>query len=101
MRSNCGFGKSDAAQDELTELLLQISSVAVRKTGHGRKPRKRRHQHGVMGEPEQVERIAANLFCVASRDRSFDRYTEHRPDQAADLVVEQPRELAVIEMARR
>src|SRR5512139_3256369 len=58
MRSDGGLGKPDAAQDELSELPLQIGDVAVGKTGHGRKPGQRRHQHGVVGEPEQVERIA-------------------------------------------
>ena len=101
MRSNCGFGKSDAAQDELTKLPLQIGGVAVGKTGHGGKPRERRHQHGVVREPEQVERIAADPRRVAGRYSAFDRCPEHRPDQATDLVVEQARELAIVEMARR
>src|SRR6185369_8575457 len=92
MRSNCGLGKSDAAQDELRELLLQIGGVAVGKTGHRRKPRQRRHQNGVVREPEQVERIVADPCRVPGSDRAFDRRGEHRPDQAADLVVEQPRE---------
>src|SRR5258708_1129161 len=54
MRSNCGFVKSDPAQDELAKLPLEIGGVAVGKTGYGRKPRQRRHQHGVMGKPEQI-----------------------------------------------
>src|SRR4029077_10306571 len=60
MRSNCGFVKPDAAQNKSTELTLQIVGVAVGKTGHGRKPRQRRHQHGVVREPEQVKRVAAD-----------------------------------------
>ena len=73
MRSNCGLGKSDAAQDELTKLPFQIGGVAVGKTGHGRKPRERRHQHGVVREPEQVERIAADPRRVTGGDRALDR----------------------------
>src|SRR6266850_251223 len=57
MRINCGLGKSDAAQDELTKLALEIGRVAVRETRHGWKPRQRRHQNGVVRKPEQVKRI--------------------------------------------
>ena len=38
---------------------------------------------------------------VAGRNSAFDRSGEHRTDQATDLVVEQTRELAVVEMTRR
>src|SRR4051812_48425607 len=58
MGGNCGLAKSDAAQDELTKLPLDVGGVAVGKTGHRREPRQRGHQHGVMGKPEQVERLA-------------------------------------------
>src|SRR6478752_8448597 len=81
MQSNCGFVKSDPAQDELAKLPLEIGGVAVGQTGHGRKSRQREHQHGVMGKPEQVERLAADPRCVAGRDRAFERCGEHRPDQ--------------------
>src|SRR6187431_3697447 len=101
MRSNRGLGKSDAAQDELRELLLQIGGVAVGKTGHRRKPRQRRHQNGVVREPEQVEWIVADPRRVTASDCAFNRRREYRPDQAADLVVEQTRELTVIEMTGR
>ena len=84
-----------------TQLPFEIGGVAVGKTRHGRKPRQRRHQHGVMREPEQVERLASDPRRVAGRDRAFERCGEHRPDQVADLVVEQPREFAVVEVAGR
>src|SRR5437762_12747623 len=85
MKSNCGFVKSDTAQDELAKLTFEIVGVAVSETGDGWKPRQRRHQHGVMGKPEQVERLAADLRRVACLNRALQRCGEHRPDQIADL----------------
>ena len=52
--------KSDAAQNEFTYLPFEIGRVAVCQTGHGRKPRQRRHQHRVMRKPEQIERRATD-----------------------------------------
>src|SRR5882724_861317 len=85
MKSNCGFVKSDAAQDELAKLPLEVVGVAIGQTGDGRQPRQRRHQHGVMRKPEQIERFAADPRRVARGDRAFDRGGEYRPDQIADL----------------
>src|SRR5665213_2996492 len=53
-----------------------------------------------MGEPEQVQRLGADPRGVAGLDRAIERGDEQRPDQAADLAVEQAREFAVVEMAR-
>src|SRR5260370_21616887 len=60
MKSNRGFVKPDSAENELAKLPFEAGGIAVGKTGHGGKPRQRRHQHGVMGEPEQVERRVAD-----------------------------------------
>src|SRR4029077_4863579 len=68
MRSNCGFVKSDPAQDELAKLPLEIGGMAIGETAHAGEPRQRRHQHGVMGKPEQIERLAADPRRVAGRD---------------------------------
>src|SRR6476659_8466555 len=101
MRSNCGFVESDTAQDELAKLPFEVGGVAVGEARDGRKPRQRRHQHGVMGKPKQIERLAADPRRIARRNRAFERAGEHRRYQIADLVIEQPRELPVVEMARR
>src|SRR5882757_619266 len=100
MRSNCGFVKSDAADNELAKLPFEGGGFAVVQTGNGGKPRQRRHQYRVVGKPEQVERLAADARCVAGRDRAVEGSSEHRPDQASDLGVEQAGEFAVVEMAR-
>src|SRR4051812_19852302 len=39
MGSNCGLVKSDAAQDELAKLPLDVGGIAVGQTGHRRQPR--------------------------------------------------------------
>src|SRR3954470_19516178 len=85
MRSNCGFVKSDTAQDELAKLTFKVGGVAVGETGRGRQPRQRRHQHGVMRKPEQIERLAADPRRIAGRNRALERRREHRADQIADL----------------
>src|SRR4051794_37468217 len=54
MRSKCGFVKSDAAENKLAKLPFEVGGVAVGQARHGRKPRQRRHQHGMMRKPEQV-----------------------------------------------
>ena len=77
MRSNCGFVKSNAAEDELAKLPFEIGGVAVSENRHYRKPRQRGHQHGVMGKPEQVERIIADLRRIAGGYRAFERCSEH------------------------
>src|SRR4030081_3349973 len=100
MKSNCGFVKSDTAQDELAKLTFEIGGVAVGQTRDGRQPRQRRHQHGAMGKPEQMERLAADPRRIASGDRAFERSGEHRSDQLADLGIEQAGEFAVVEMTR-
>src|SRR3954454_23485549 len=73
MRRNCGFVKSDTAQDELAKLTFKVGGVAVGKTGRGRQPRQRRHQHSVMRKPEQIERLAADPRRVAGGDRALQR----------------------------
>src|SRR5215468_10047715 len=60
MGSNCGVVKSDAPKQELAKLAFQAVCVAIRETGNGGKARHRRCQHGVVGEPEQIGRLAAN-----------------------------------------
>src|SRR5438552_17575431 len=82
MRSNCGFVKSDPAEDELTKLPFEAGRIAVVKTGNGGQPCQRRHQHGVVGKPEQIERIAADPCRIAGFDRALERVGEHRTDQA-------------------
>src|SRR3954451_6948477 len=61
MRSNCGFVKSNAAKNELAKLPLEVGGIAVSQARHGRQLRQRRHQHGVMGKPKQIERLASDL----------------------------------------
>ena len=100
MRSNCGFVKSDAAENELAELPFEVGGIAVVQTGNGGKPRQRRHQDDVVGKPEQIQRLAADPRRVARRNRAIERSGEHRPDQVGDLGLEQAREFAVVKMAR-
>src|SRR5712664_4941627 len=85
MRSNCGFVKSDSSEDKFAKLPFEIGGIAVSEARDDRKPRQRRHQHGVMREPEQIERFAADTLRIACRDRAVDRCGEHRPDQIGDL----------------
>src|SRR5664279_5066593 len=99
MRSNCGFVKSDSPEEKLAKLPFQIGRIAVRQAGHGRQPRQCRHQHGVMGEPEQVERLGSDPRSIACHHRAIERGDEYRRDQVADLGIEQSREFTVIEMA--
>jgi hypothetical protein len=101
VRDNGGFVKSDAAQEKLAKLALEIERVAVGQTGHRRNSRQRRHQHGVVGKPEQIKRLAADPRGVAGLDRAIERSDEHRTDQVADFGIKQAGEFAVVEMARR
>src|ERR1700727_2569073 len=55
MRGDGGLMKSNAAQEELAQLAFEIGRVAVGQTGHRRNARQGRHQHGVVGKPEQIE----------------------------------------------
>src|SRR5689334_20033634 len=89
MRRNCGFVKSDTAQDELAKLTVKVGGVAVGQTERGRQPRQRRHQHGVMRKPEQIERLASDPGRIARGDRALERCREYRADEIADLGVEQ------------
>src|ERR1035438_6407603 len=45
MRSNCGFVKSDAAQDEFAKLPFDVGDIAVREARHRRKPGQRSEEH--------------------------------------------------------
>src|SRR5438105_9716460 len=101
MRSNCGLVKSDAAQDEFAKLPFEAGRIAIGQARHRGQPRQRHRQQGVMGEPEQIERLAADLRRLAARHRTLDRRGEYRPDQTFDLGIEQPGKLAVVEMACR
>jgi hypothetical protein len=60
LRDDSGFVKSNSAENEFANLPLVIGSVAIGQTGNRWQPRQRRHQHGVMRKPEQVERIASD-----------------------------------------
>src|SRR3982074_1912025 len=60
MRDDSGFVESNSAENEFANLPLEIGSVAVGKAWNRGQPRQRRHQHGVMRKPEQVERIASD-----------------------------------------
>ena len=53
------------------------------------------------GRLEQVERLARKLGRVARGDRPLQRGNEGRADEAADLAIEQPGELAVLEVTGR
>src|ERR1700694_5683638 len=59
MGGNGGFVQSDAAENEFAKLPFEIGGVAVSQARSRRQPSQRRHQHGVMGEPEQVQRLAS------------------------------------------
>src|ERR1700730_14661171 len=100
MRSNCGLVKSDAAKYEFEKLPFEVGGIAVGEARNGRKPGQRRRQHGVVSKPEQVERLATDPRRVARLNRAIERSVEDLPDQIGDLGVEQPRKLAVVEMAR-
>src|SRR5450432_2451090 len=65
MGGDCGFVKSDSAEQKLAKLPFECAGVAIGEAWRGRKLRQRRHQRGVMGEPEQVERIACNPRRIA------------------------------------
>src|ERR1700754_2458465 len=101
MGGNGGFAQSDAAKDELAELPLENDSIAILKTWRDRQPRQGCGQNSVVREPEQVERFAADLGRIAGIDGALQRGDESRSDQVGDLAVQEPRELAVLEMARR
>ena len=92
--------KSDAAKEKLAKLALDIGRIAVGKAGHRGNSRQRCHQHGVVGKPEQVERVASDPRGIAGLYRAIKRSDEDRPDQVADLGIKQAREFAVVEMAR-
>src|SRR5450432_1014574 len=100
MGGNRGFVKSNSAENEFAKLPFKIDGIAVRQAGDGRKSRQRRHQDGVMREPEQIERRATDMRCVARHHGAVERSGKNRPDQIADLGIEQPGEFAVVEMAR-
>src|SRR5262249_18579427 len=100
MGGNCGFAKSNAAKDELAELPLENDGIAILEARRYRQPRQGCGQKGVMREPEQVERLAADLGRIARLDGSLQRGDESRSDQVGDLAVQEPRKLAVLEMAR-
>ena len=51
------FIQSNAAENEFAELPFEIGRIAVGEAGNRRQPRQRRHQHRVMGKPEQVQRL--------------------------------------------
>src|SRR4051794_40695463 len=85
MRSNCGVVKSDASQEKLTELSLQIVRLAVSETGHGREPGQRSGHHRMMRKPEQVERFDSARPRIAGGDSAFERGEEDRSDQLLDL----------------
>src|SRR5580693_7684347 len=99
MVEDCGVVKADAAKQEFAELALETADVAIPKTGHGGKARHRRRQHGMVGKPEQIDRLAADSRGIAGGDRGLERGHEHRPDQLLHLGIEQARELTVVEMA--
>src|SRR5581483_5507129 len=69
MVKDCGVVKANAAKQELAQLALEAADVAIRKTGHRGKPRHRRRQHGVVGKPEQIGRLAPDSRGVAGGNR--------------------------------
>src|SRR4051794_27805990 len=71
MRNNCGVVKSDTPQEKLTKLPFEIARLAVNEAGRGRQPGQRSRHHGVMREPEQVERVGRARRGVAGRDRAL------------------------------
>ena len=52
-----------------------------------------------MREPEQVQRLAPDPCRVPCLNRPLQRGGEYGSDQISDLLVEQPREFSVVEMA--
>ena len=60
MGGNRGFVQSNSAENELAKLPFEIGRVAIGQAWNRRQPRQRRHQHGVMREPEQIERLASD-----------------------------------------
>src|SRR6478736_777199 len=98
MGCNCGFGKSDAAEDELTQLTFEIGRVAIVETWHDWQARQRRGQHDMMCKPEKIERLTADACGFASFNRPLQRGDKSRADQIAELAVQQARKLAVLEM---
>src|SRR5690348_10503442 len=85
MRSNCGVVKSDTPQEKLTQLPLEVFSLAVSEARRGRQPGQRCSHHRVMRKPEQVERVAAEWPRGAGGNGTFKRGNEDRPDQRLDL----------------
>src|ERR1700738_2357745 len=67
VRDDGGFVESNSAENELANLPLEIGSVAVGQAWNRWQSRQRRHQHGVMRKPEQVERIAFDPGCLPCR----------------------------------
>src|SRR5690242_18320311 len=100
MSCNCGFVQSDTAEDKLAKLPFENGGIAILKTRNRRKPRQCRSQHGMVREPEQVERRVAGFGCIARFDGALQRSHEGRPDQIADLAVQEAGKLAVLKMAR-
>src|SRR6476646_9474246 len=99
MGGDGGFVQSDAAENELAKLPLESVGVAILQTRYGRQPRQRGGQHGVVREPEQIERRAIDLGGIAGGNGALQRGDEGRTDEIADLAVQQAGELAVLEMA--
>src|SRR5689334_13213610 len=99
MSGNCGFVQSDAAEDELAKLPFEDGGIAILETGNRRKPRQCRSQYRVVREPEQIERRAADVGRIPRRDGALQRSHEGRPDQIADLAVQEAGKFAVLEMA--
>jgi hypothetical protein len=58
MKGKRGFVDPDTTENEFTKLPFEIGSIAVGQARRRRQPRQRRHQHGVMRKPEQVQRLA-------------------------------------------
>src|ERR1700722_211153 len=100
MRGNCGFVKPDATEDEFAKLPLKIECIVIGQAWNGWQPHQRRHQHGMMGKPEQVERIARDPRGVAGGHGAIEGSRKWRPDQFGNLAIEQPGEFAIVEMAR-
>src|SRR5436305_9769997 len=89
MGGNGGFLQSDAAENEIAKLALEIGGIAVGQARNRRQPSKRGHQHGVVRKPEQVQRLSSIAGCIARLYRSLQRCGEHGSDQSADLLVDQ------------
>src|SRR5689334_6308493 len=68
-----GIGEPDATEDEMAQLPVQVRAIVVGQAARGRKPRQRRHYHGMVGQPKQIKRSVGDPHSIACGHRPLER----------------------------